>query len=144
MSQIPLFVVPLLMIALPDGPGLLFLGSCVIPKKNLHRVEWLYRIFYVLATLIGFVVCICFAGMLEPLMLFGLPIFLWSLPNYSDSTFAARGKEKSIYQNLVRTLPSVVTSLERGTYLIRISKYLTVCRILERGIGYRVAEFRGL
>lgn len=41
-------------------------------------------------------------------------------------------------------LPAVATPLQTGTYLIRISKYLTLCRILERAIGSRVVEFRGL
>lgn len=70
----------------------MLVSSCIVPKKNRRRLEWLYGILYALATTVGYTVCLCSGGMLEPLMVFGLPIFLWSVPNYAASTYAARGK----------------------------------------------------
>lgn len=133
-----LFWIPLLMIPLPDWPSLQFLSLFTIPKKNLHSNEKIYRVLYCIVSVLGYLVTLGSAGLLEPLMIFGLPIFVWSIPYYKISQYSAQGKEKSIYTNLVKRLPPVVQWLDTGMYLIRVSKYLTLCRVIEKGIGYQV------
>lgn len=75
-----MWIIPLSMIPLPDNSFLSYVASFVIPKKNIHNCEGLFRIFYILASIIGFVVIFASVGLFEPIMLFGLPIFLWSVP----------------------------------------------------------------
>jgi hypothetical protein len=143
-QSISLFWIPLLMIPLPDLLSMQLFSLFTIPKKNLHRNETLYKVMYFLASMIGWLLCLATADLLEPIMMFGLPVFLWSVPYYRVCSYSAQGKEKSIYQNLVRNLPEVVRDLDCGIYLIRISKYLTLARVIEKGIGYQIVEFRGL
>lgn len=91
-SSISVFWIPLLMIPLPDFPSMQIFSAFTIPKKNLHRNEGVYKALYLLASMIGFAVCLASAGLLEPIMLFGLPVFLWSIPYYRDSQYSAQGK----------------------------------------------------
>lgn len=45
---------------------------------------------------------------------------------------------------MVKKLSPLMEELEVGTYIVRVSKYLVVCRVIERNIGYSIVEFRGL
>lgn len=79
-SILPMWIIPLSMITLPDNPFLMLIAPFIIPNKNIHRCETLFRVLYIFVTLIGVSVIFISCGLLEPLMLFGLPAFVWSLP----------------------------------------------------------------
>lgn len=80
------------MIPLPENPLLLFTSVFVVPKKNKRKHEWAYTTLYMLATLIGYLICVTTGSMLQPIMMFGLPIFLWSYPMYHEARYGAHGK----------------------------------------------------
>lgn len=103
-TTIPMWIIPLSMITLPDNPFLLLVSPFVIPKKNIHQCEWLFRMFYIFLSLIGVGLVFASSGLLEPLMLFGLPIFMWSLPLTNEPVLNGQGKDKSIHQHLTQNL----------------------------------------
>lgn len=125
-----IWLIPLCMVPLPDNCFLLFIASCVIPKKNVRKCESVYIVLYVLASIIGLgIVCISL-GLLEPIMLFGLPVFLWSLPISSEPVQNGHGKDKSIHQHLAVNLKKAMSEYDVGTYLLRVSKYLIIFQVV--------------
>ena len=107
-NVLAMWIIPLAMIPLPNNPFLTLISPFIIPKKNIHSHESLYRIFYLLLTAIGYCVVTASLGLLEPLMLFGMPAFLWSLPPATDLSKNGHGKDKSIHQHLVVHLSNVI------------------------------------
>lgn len=104
-----MWIIPLSMITLPDNPFLMLVAPFVIPKKNIHQCEGAFKPFYILISLVGFALILASCGLLEPIMLFGLPAFVWSLPLTIEPILHGHGKDKSIHEHLSRNLRQVLS-----------------------------------